>query len=141
MTEVDALALGEATCTAIALAAIVGGRRAIRQGDRTGHRSRMLIGAAASACFLALFVVRFVRFGPTPFDGSGVARGFFLAVYFTHEPLAVANVVLVIAALLLAWRGSFRWHREVASLAYPVWLFVTVTGLVLWALLYAPRLL
>ena len=140
MTEVDALALGEAICTAATLPAIITGRRAIRLGDRAAHRTCMLIGTAASACFLVLFVVRFVRFGPTLFDGSGLARGFFLAIYFTHEPLGVANVILVIGALLLALRGSFRWHREVASLAYPVWIFVSVTGLVLWALLYARRL-
>ena len=96
----------------------------------------MLGAASLAAIFLVGFVYRFVRFGPTPFTGTGPLRAVFAALYFTHEPLAVVNVIVVIVALGFALTGRFREHREAARIAAPVWLYVCASGLALYFLLY-----
>ena len=136
----DAIAGSEAVLSAVSFVAILAGRRAIKRKQTERHRAWMITATAASATFLVLFVIRFVLYGPTPFLGEGVIRGVFWTIYFAHEPLGVANVVLVIAALLLALRGKVELHREVAPMAWGVWLFVSATGVVLWVFLYLPRL-
>ena len=81
--------------------------------------------------------MRFVRFGFSAFHGGGAWRALYFAVFFSHEPLAVVNVPLVVCALGLGLAGWHRAHREVARIALPIWLYVAATGVVLYLLLYA----
>src|SRR5678816_1123039 len=99
----------------------------------------MLAATACGALFLVVFVVRFARFGFRPFGGRGAWRVAYLAVFFTHEPVAVVNVSLVLAAAILGLRRSDAAHREVARMAWPVWVFVALTGLLLYLMLIAFR--
>ncbi len=110
--------------------------RAVRHKQITAHRNLMLAAFGASGLFMVLFVLRFVRYGPTPFAGGGALRGLFYAVYFSHEPVAVISVPLVVTALILGLRRSFPMHREVARMALPVWLYSSVTGVGAYLLLY-----
>jgi putative membrane protein len=136
MTLNHALALVNATCTLVSLVCLVLGYRAIRRAQVERHERLMLGAFAASALFMVVFVIRFATFGFAPFTGTGVTRGIYLAVFLSHEPLAVVNVPLAIATLVLGLRRSVTAHREVARIALPVWVYVAVTGLVIYVMLY-----
>jgi putative membrane protein len=136
----ELLALCDALLSAAAIAFMILGVRAIRRGRNVARHLRCMVAAfCCSALFLLIFGVRFVEFGFRPFGGHGAARVFYSVVFFTHEPLAVINVPLVVAALVLGARGSFATHREVARMAYPIWLYVAATGVLLYLLLYVAR--
>jgi putative membrane protein len=132
----DALALANASLSTIAIVCMIRAYFAIRAKRVAQHRNLMLAAAGASAVFLCLFVLRFVRFGFAHFRGGAVLHGIYYFVFFSHEPLAVINVPLVLCALVLGLRRSFRAHKEVARMALPVWLYVAVTGVILYVLLY-----
>jgi putative membrane protein len=131
-----ALAAANALLTTASLVCMVAGWRAIRRREVVRHRSFMLAAAAFSAAFVVVFVIRFVRFGFTRFEGEGVWRGVYYAIFFSHEPLAVINVPLVVVSLILGLRGMVAAHREVAKIALPVWAYVAVTGVAIFAMLY-----
>ena len=133
------LALTNACLSTISIVCMTTAFLAIRRKRVTLHRNLMLTGAAASALFLVLFVVRFVRYGFTHFGGGGVMKVVYCAVFYSHEPIAVINVPLVVAALILGLRRSFRAHKEVAQWALPLWLYAAVTGVALYLLLYVAR--
>lgn len=135
----ETLAAANAGLTAGSLACMGLGWRAIRAGREREHRNWMLAATGLAAVFLVLFGARFYLYGVTPFRGtSTAAKVFFYIVYFTHEPLAVVNAALVGAAVILGLKDMRAQHREVALWALPVWVYVSVTGLLLYVLLYAP---
>jgi putative membrane protein len=129
-----ALALGDTTASLISIVAMVLGWRAIKRKNVKRHRALMLTAAGAAAVFLVLFVYRFVRFGFGGGQDTGARAVAYLIVSIAHEPIAVINVPLVLCALVLGLTGRFAAHREVARIALPVWLYVAVTGVVLYLL-------
>jgi putative membrane protein len=133
------LALANACLSTASIVCMTTAFFAIRRRRVTLHRNLMIAAASASALFLVLFVVRFVRYGFAHFGGVGAMKVAYLAVFYSHEPIAVINVPLVVAALILGLRGSFRTHKEVAQVALPLWLYAAVTGVVLYVLLYVLR--
>jgi putative membrane protein len=135
----EALALSNACLSATSIVCMTLAFRAIRAKRVARHRSLMLVAVAASALFLALFVARFVRYGFAPFEGKGPLRVVYYAVFFSHEPVAVISVPLVVCAVVLGLKKSFHAHREVARIALPIWLYATVTGDALYLLLYPLR--
>jgi putative membrane protein len=130
------LALTNAILTAISLVCMVAGRRAIARRDVPRHRRLMVAATAAAAAFVVVFVVRFVTYGFTHFHGDGIARGIYSVAFYSHEPLAVVNVPLVLVALGLGLRRSFVIHKEVASYALPIWIYVAVTGIMIYLFVY-----
>jgi putative membrane protein len=130
------LAFVDAAFTSVALVCLLLGYQAIRRRQIDRHKRLMLTAFFASALFLAVFVARFAMFGFAKFQGTGVARGVYLGIFLSHEPLAVVNIPLAIAALVLGLRGSFAAHREVARFAFPMWVYVATTGLLLYVMLY-----
>jgi uncharacterized membrane protein YozB (DUF420 family)/CheY-like chemotaxis protein len=123
-----ALALTNAILTTVALVCMLAGWRTIKRKDVQRHKRLMLAATAASAAFVVVFVIRFVGHGFTPFHGTGVMRCIYYAVFFSHEPLAVVNVPLVIVTAILGLTGSYAAHKEVAQYALPIWIYVAVTG-------------
>jgi putative membrane protein len=130
------LALTNACLSTTSIVCMTTAFLAIRRRRVKLHRNLMLTAASASALFLVLFVVRFVRYGFARFGGVGAMKVVYLAVFYSHEPIAVINVPLVVVALVLGLRRSFRAHKEVAQVALPLWLFAAVTGVALYVLLY-----
>lgn len=132
----SALALANVCLSTASAVCAVGAVRAIRRKRVRSHRNLMLAAVVASALFMMSFVLRFVWFGSKPFHGHGVLRGVYLAVFFSHEPIAVISVPLVLTALGLGLARSVAAHREVATIAYPVWLYSLVTGVIIYVFLY-----
>jgi putative membrane protein len=130
------LALTNAVLTASALICMVSGWRAIRRKDVRRHKQLMIAATALSAAFVAVFLLRFVEHGFTPFQGSGVLRGIYYFVFFSHEPLAVVNVPLVLVALACGLLGAYAVHKEVARYALPIWIYVAATGVLIYVLVY-----
>jgi putative membrane protein len=132
----DTLALGNAVLSVTSTVCAILGWRAIRKKRVRRHRTFMSLAVTTSALFMALFVYRFVRFGFKSFNHVGAWRGVYYTVLLSHEPMAVVTIPLVLSAFLLALNGSFTAHRELARVALPIWLFVLVTGVMLYVILY-----
>ncbi len=108
----------------------------IRKGDVTRHRASMIGAVSASALFLVFYVTRFTLTGTHRFAGEGLARTAYLGILFSHMVLAVIIVPLVLRLLHLARRERFEEHRRLARWTFPAWLYVSVTGIVVYLMLY-----
>lgn len=115
---------------------LVLGYRFIRRGDRAMHRRCMLAAVSASGLFLVFYVIRMSMTGTHHFAGPAGARRVYLAVLFSHMVLAVVVLPLVLRLLWLAKHERFEEHRKLARWTFPVWLYVSVTGLLVYAMLY-----
>ncbi len=121
-----------ATCAVL----LVAGRGRIKIGERLAH-SRIMLGAFITSCvFLCSYLLRVYLTGTTRFVGAPWLRGAYLAVLLSHTLLAVVVVPLVLRALYLALNKRYVEHRKVARWAYPVWLYVSVTGVLVYVMLY-----
>lgn len=141
MSFVEALPTVNASLNALSAALLLAGWRAIRAGRRERHRALMLSAVACSALFLASYLTRVALTGTHRFPGEGALRATYLAVLGTHTVLAAAALPMVLWALHLALRGRFEAHRRLARWTFPVWLYVSVTGVAVYVMLYhlAPR--
>jgi putative membrane protein len=115
---------------------LVLGFRAIRAGDRRRHRAFMLAALGSSLLFLVSYVTRLALTGTHAFPGGGALRAFYLAVLASHTVLAAAVAPLVLRTLFLALRARFPAHRRIARATLPVWLYVSVTGVAVYVMLY-----
>jgi putative membrane protein len=138
----EALAPLNALLNAAAGTLLVLGWRAIRRGDRERHRRLMISAVSVSAAFLVSYLTRVALTGTHRFPGDGWVRGLYLAILVSHTLLAVVAAPMALRALFLGLRGRFDEHRRAARFTFPVWLYVSVTGVLVYLLLYqvAPRL-
>ena len=115
---------------------LVLGRVAIARGDRALHRERMLRAFTASVVFLASYLVRFATTGAHKYPGDSWDRIVYLALLLSHMVLALVLVPLVIGALRRALRGDFAAHRRIVRFTWPIWVYVSVTGVLVYLMLY-----
>jgi uncharacterized membrane protein YozB (DUF420 family) len=108
----------------------------IRRDNMKAHRAFMLAAFAASILFLASYLVYHSYHGVTPFSGTGWIRLVYFAILASHTVLAAAIVPLALITLSLALCRQFGKHRRIAVWAYPVWIYVSVTGVIVYLLLY-----
>lgn len=138
----DAEALGNglahlnATLNFLSACFLLAGYGFIRKRRVERHRAMMLSALTASGLFLVFYVARFSLTGTHLFAGEGLARTVYLALLFSHMVLAMTLVVLVPRLVFLAVRSRFHEHRRLARWTYPTWLYVSVTGLVVYLMLY-----
>lgn len=134
----DPLATTNAVLNGAALALLLRGRILARRGDLDAHRRTMLSAFGLSAVFLVLYVARKVVFGfeSHTFHAEGAAQAAYLFILATHVPLAALVPVLAIALIRFGLRGERARHRRLARWVWPVWLYVSVTGVVIYVLLY-----
>ena len=108
----------------------------IRRGDVRRHRLSMLGAVATSSLFLVFYITRFTITGTHSFAGVGAARTIYLGILFSHMILAVVIVPGVLRLLYLVWKERFQDHRRLARWVFPAWLYVSITGFVVYILLY-----
>ena len=108
----------------------------VKKGKTDVHKRVMLGAVAASSLFLVFYLLRFSLTGTHRFAGEGFARTFYLAILFSHMVLAVVIVPLVLRLLYLAFTSRFASHARLARWTFPLWLYVSVTGLLVYLLLY-----
>lgn len=108
----------------------------IRAGRREAHRRFMLAALTTSSLFLVSYVVYHLQVGSVRFPGKGAVRNVYLGILFTHTVLAIAIVPLVLVTLRRALGGRFPEHRRLARVTLPLWAYVSVTGVVVYWMLY-----
>ncbi len=106
------------------------------------HKWSMISAFVASAVFLIGYLTRFYLTGAHRFPDVGLWRTIYLVILFSHMILAVATVPLVIRSLFLAYKKRFDEHRRIAKYTFPIWFYVSLTGVVVYLMLYqlAPAL-
>lgn len=115
---------------------LVAGWVLVRTGHRVAHRRVMLAALATSTLFLASYLVYHARVGSVRYAGQGPLRAVYFAVLTSHTVLAAVIVPLVIVTLARALGGRFDAHRRLARVALPLWAYVSVTGVVVYLMLY-----
>ena len=115
---------------------LVLGRMAIARGDEKLHRKRMLTAFGASSVFLVSYLIRFATTGAHRYPGDGIDKTLYLVTLFSHMVLAVVLVPLVIRALQHALKGRFPQHKRIVKYTWPVWLYVSVSGVIVYFMLY-----
>ena len=108
----------------------------IRRRRIGAHRACMLAAFAASMLFLTSYTVYHARTGSHPFAGYGLVRPVYFSILVSHVLLAVLIVPLAIVTLTRALRAHYIRHRQIARWTLPVWLYVSVTGVVIYVMLY-----
>ncbi|HEU5413899.1 MAG TPA: DUF420 domain-containing protein [Candidatus Angelobacter sp.] len=115
---------------------IVTGHSLIRRGKVQLHRACMLAAVSTSTVFLACYLYYHAHVGSVHFPGQGWARGLYFSILVSHTILAAAVPVLVVLTLVFAFRQKFERHRRIARWTYPIWLYVSVTGVIVYLMLY-----
>jgi len=115
---------------------LVVGRTLIAKKLVAAHRRVMLAAVTTSALFLVSYLVYHAQVGSVRFQGQGWVRPVYFTILLTHTVLAAAIVPMVLVTLWRGLRGDFDRHRAIARWTYPVWLYVSVTGVVIYVMLY-----
>ena len=115
---------------------LVAGFLAIRRRQIDLHRTCMIAAVSASALFLASYLARYAMTGSHPYPGEGWDKGVYLAILFSHMILAIVVVPMVFRALFLAHKERFAEHRRVARKLWPIWIYVSLTGVAVYLILY-----
>jgi putative membrane protein len=118
------------------------GYAAIKNGKMKVHKAFMISAFAVSAVFLASYLIYHYRVGHVVFQGQGWIRPLYFALLISHTVLAIVIVPMILVTLRRAWLEKFDRHRIIARWTLPLWFYVSVTGVIVYVLLYqvyAPR--
>jgi uncharacterized membrane protein YozB (DUF420 family) len=108
----------------------------IRRGRIAAHRACMLSAVTASVVFLTSYLIYHYHHGATRFPGAGWARPAYFIILFSHTILAVTIVPFVVITLRRALKGQFDRHRRIARWTFPMWVYVSATGVIVYLILY-----
>ena len=135
MTIADLPAVN-ATLNAVSAILLVAGYLLIRQRRIEEHRRIMLAAFGTSTMFLVSYLVYHANIGSRPFNGVGPIRAVYFTILVTHVILAAAILPLALITLSRALSARFDAHRRIARWTLPIWLYVSVTGVVVYVMLY-----
>ena len=125
-----------ATLNAASAVSLSAGYYFIRRRRVAAHRACMLTAFALSTLFLTCYVYYHAHVGSRPFAGTGLIRQVYLSILISHVILAVTILPLALVTLWRAWHEDFARHRRIAAWTLPLWLYVSVTGVVVYLMLY-----
>ena len=127
-----------AVLNGLAATFLVAGRFWIKRGDRERHKRAMSTAFAISSLFLVFYVIHKASrgFESITYNAVGAAKTAYLALLFSHLTLAMLVPVMAIALIWLGLRGRFTSHARLARWAWPIWMYVSVTGVMIYLLLY-----
>jgi putative membrane protein len=120
------------TLNGVSVVLLITGFAAIRRGRRDRHRALMLANLGVSVLFIVVYVVEMSLVGITRFPGDDWVRSLFLVILTSHTILAVTLVPLVLATVYLAFKERFAEHRRIARVTFPIWLYISATGVVIY---------
>jgi putative membrane protein len=118
--------------TAVLLVAAV---IAIKNGNRKLHETLMKCCIALSLAFLVMYVAYHMTSDKTVYGGDGILRYIYLFILITHIVLSIVIIPLVLFTFVRAWRGNFEKHRALAKITFPIWLYVAVTGVIVYLMI------
>ena len=125
-----------AILNALSAILLVNGYRFIRQRRITAHKRCMISAVVTSSLFLASYLTYHFQIGSKPFTGQGPIRTVYFSILISHTSLAITIVPLVLITLRRALKGKFERHARIARRTLPLWLYVSVTGVVVYWMLY-----
>ena len=125
-----------ATLNGVATIFLLTGYVLIRRGQRTLHKRCMLAAMTVSALFLISYVIYHANVGSRPFPGQGFVRGIYFAILIPHVILAATILPLALVTTYRGLRSDFGRHRRIARWTFPIWVYVSVTGVVIYLMLY-----
>ncbi len=126
-----------AVLNSLSAAFLIAGFIFIRRRNIPAHRAMMTCALLSSTLFLISYLIyHFVFQGLTRFTGQGFVRALYLLILFTHTVLAAIILPFVLVTVARALRGDFQRHRRVARWTFPMWLYVSVTGVIVYLMLY-----
>lgn len=125
-----------ASLNGISAVLLAGGYAAIRNGKIAIHKKFMLSAFTVSTIFLISYLVYHYRVGHVRFQGQGWIRPVYFTLLISHTILAITIVPLILVTLRRAWLERFDKHRVIARWTFPLWMYVSVTGVVVYFLLY-----
>jgi uncharacterized membrane protein YozB (DUF420 family) len=133
LTDLPAL---NAALNATSAVLLVAGWMYIRAGKIQTHRRCMILAFGTSAAFLISYVIYHAQIGSKPFPGTGVIRTVYFAILIPHVILAAVVLPMAIITLRRGLRRDDARHRLIAKVTIPLWLFVSVTGVIVYVMLY-----
>lgn len=116
---------------------LVVGYRAIKGGNIDAHRRAMFVAFGFSVAFLVSYLTHHALHGDTTFEGAAAVKAIYLVILASHVLLSIVALPMILGTLFAALAGSFDSHRRLARLTLPVWLYVSVTGVIVVVLLRA----
>ena len=125
-----------ATLNGVAGLFLLAGFYFIRRGEIARHRAAMLGACAMSSLFLLSYVIYHANAGSRPFPGQGTIRVVYFTILISHVILAAAIVPMALVTLARGLRRNDEAHRRIAKITWPLWMYVSVTGVVIYAMLY-----
>ncbi len=125
-----------ASLNAMTAVLLVLGYTLIRQRAITAHTICMLAASLTSTVFLGCYIYYHLHHGSTHFPGSGLPKLIYFTILISHTILAIVQLPMIIMTLVWAFRGNFLKHRNLARVTLPIWLYVSVTGVVVYWMLY-----
>jgi uncharacterized membrane protein YozB (DUF420 family) len=125
-----------ATLNAIAGAFLLTGYILIKQGRINAHRNAMLGAFGASTLFLISYLTYHANAGSRPFTGQGPIRVIYFAILISHVILAAVILPMAISTLSKGLRGRYAEHKRIAKWTFPTWMYVSVTGVIVYLMLY-----
>jgi uncharacterized membrane protein YozB (DUF420 family) len=136
LIEVTSLPALNATLNSLSAVLLMTGYGFIRAGNQSAHRTSMLAACASSTLFLISYLVYHFHVGSVPFKGQGLIRAVYFTILISHTILATAVVPLAIITLLRGLQENFVKHRRIARWTFPIWLYVSLTGVIVYWMLY-----
>jgi putative membrane protein len=115
---------------------LLAGYYCIRHRRVRAHRTLMLSAVVVSAAFFVSYIIYHYHVGDVHFEGRGFIRPVYFTILISHVSLAATIVPLVLVTLWRALNGSFRRHRQIARWAWPIWIYVSITGVVVYLMCY-----
>jgi putative membrane protein len=125
-----------AALNSLSAAFLLAGFLFIKSKNIKAHRACMLAAFASSTLFLVSYLAYHYQVGSVPFKGQGSVRALYFVILLTHTILAVVVVPLALITLSRALKNKFDAHRRIARWTFPIWLYVSVTGVVVYWMLY-----
>jgi uncharacterized membrane protein YozB (DUF420 family) len=125
-----------ASLNALASLFLLAGYVCVRQQQIVAHRACMLAALATSALFLTSYVIYHYNVGSRPFTGVGAIRAVYFVILISHVLLAIAIVPMVLVTVSRALTRRFDRHRRIARITWPLWMYVSVTGVIVYVMLY-----
>ena len=125
-----------AALNALSAVLLIAGYCFIKSRNISAHKRCMLAAVTSSGLFLVSYLVYHYQVGSVPFKGQGGIRVVYFSILLTHTTLATVVVPLALVTLFRAFRERFDAHRRIARWTFPIWLYVSVTGVIVYAMLY-----
>ena len=126
----------DATLNGVTAVLLAIGHHFIKRGALAKHRAVMIAAFVTSSVFLACYLYYHFHVGSVHFRGQGVWRKLYFTILISHTTLAIVVVPMILVTLVLGLRNKFDRHRGIARWTYPIWMYVSVTGVVVYLMLY-----